>query len=253
MSQVKPAKIAVVAVPFILSEYHFNVAARTVLSLLAHKAVHTLDLIAIINSITSGQAHFEWFKKSFDVCEVNDRNILSRAWNKGISLGFERGADYCLVTNLDIIFHSRFLDNLIAFARANPQAYMWSGVPWDEEETLEQATLEGASTGLAHFHCFLIDRRLFEAVGPFDEQFEPAYHEDSDMLYRMRLAKLPQLATPSARIFHLDRVTLKGAMMENNSDLLVKLRAMMNVSMERYKAKWGGLPGEEKFRTPYNE
>ena len=130
---------------------------------------------------------------------------------------------------------------------------MWSGVPWEDEATLEQADLSGPATRLAHFHCFLIDRRLFETVGKFDEQFEPAYHEDSDMLYRMRLAKLTQMATPSARIFHLDRVTLKGAMMEQNDELLLTLRQMMNLSMERYKAKWGGLPGEEKFTMPYGK
>lgn len=247
----KQIKIAVVAVPFIVSEYQFNVAVRTVLSVLAHKTPHQLDLIAVVNSIQTGQGHFDWFKNSFDVCEVNDRNILARAWNKGIALGFERGADYCLVTNLDIVFHSQFLNNLISFAQANPQAHMWSGLPWEDEATLEQAALDGEPIGISHFHCFLIDRRLFEVIGPFDEQFEPAYHEDSDMLYRMRLANLLQLATPSARIFHLDRITLKGAMIAGQEEMLLRLRKMMDLSMERYKAKWGGLPGEEKFKRPY--
>ena len=77
-----PARIAVIAVPFILSEYHFNVAARTVISLLAHRTDHTLDLIAIVNGIRTGQPHLDWFRNSFNVCEINDRNILARAWNQ---------------------------------------------------------------------------------------------------------------------------------------------------------------------------
>jgi GT2 family glycosyltransferase len=246
------AKIGVVAVPFITNEFQFNVAARTVVSLLAHKIEHDLELIAVVNSIRTGQPHFDWFKRSFDVCEVNDRNILARGWNRGIDIAFARGADYCLVINLDLVFHPRFIDNLVEFARQNPDALMWSGVPWEEEETLANADLSGPPIGLAHFHCFMIDRRLFELIGRFDEQFEPAYHEDSDMIYRMRLKGARLLATPSARIFHHDRITLKGAMMDRNDEMLIGLRAMMNLSMERYKAKWGGLPGEEQFTAPYN-
>jgi len=40
-------------------------------------------------------------------------------------------------------------------------------------------------------------------------------------------------------------------MMQQNSDLLVQMRSMMNISMQRYAAKWGGLPGLEKFTKPY--
>lgn len=244
-------RLAVVTVPYITREFHFNWAVRTVLSLLSIESPAQLDLIAIVNSCSSGQAHLDWFKKTFDYLEINDRNILARGWNKGIKLGLERGADAVLVINLDLIFHSKFLVNLLHFAESRPEILLSSGTPWPDESSLEQATLEGVSENFPHYNCFMLDHRLLEQVGEFDEQFEPAYHEDMDMAYRMRLADVAHAGTNSARFYHFDRVTLKGALYEKDQELLEQTRMQMDESMRRYVRKWGGLPGEEKYLKPY--
>ena len=123
----------------------------------------------------------------------------------------------------------------------------------NSRETLAQAELNDEVITTPHFSCYLIDRRLFEVVGEFDEQFEPAYHEDSDMIYRMQLLRQQGASTNTARFFHLDRVTLKWAMASQNQEFLDKTRVLMDKSMERYSLKWGGMPGNEKFQTPYNK
>lgn len=247
------SRIAVVAVPFVQHQFHQVFLVQTVISLLGLKHEHELDLIAIVNGFTGPEKDYEFIKASFNVVEVNDKNNLARAWNKGIQMGLDRGADYILVINLDLVFHSKFLTNLIQFAQANPQAIMWSGAEWPNQESLESATLEEETHQAVNAACYLIDKRLFEVVGKFDEQFEPAYHEDTDMMYRIKLLNLPVLSTNRARFYHLGRVTLRGAMRHDDQNTLQELRIFMDLSMERYAAKWGGLPGREKFKKPYGD
>jgi GT2 family glycosyltransferase len=245
-------KIAIVAVPYILHQFHKIFMVQTVLSLLSMKHEYELDLIAIVNSFQGSEKDFEFITQSFDVVDVNDKNNLARAWNKGIKAAIERGADYVLVINLDLVFHSQFLNNLVEFAKFNPEAIMWSGHEWSDQENLELAPLSSEISDAAHAACFLIDKRLFEIVGDFDEQFEPAYHEDSDMLYRIKLKKLKTMSTKKALFYHLDRVTLKGAINNGDRDMLDTLRICMDLCMEKYAKKWGGLPGRERYKEPYD-
>ncbi len=246
-------KIAVVTTPFILNEFQYVFMTQTVISLLSMKHAFELDLIAVVNHFNKSAGSFEWIGKSFDLVEISQKNNLARAWNRGIRKGLERGAEYVLVINLDLVFHELFLANLVRFADENPSALIWSGMEWPDLEGLANATLTGEVAKWAYFSCFMVDRKLFEQIGEFDEQFEPAYHEDSDMHYRIALKKGTILATPSARVFHLERVTLKGAMSESDTQFLDSLRIQMDDSMLRYRVKWGGLPGKETYTAPYNK
>jgi len=36
------------------------------------------------------------------------------------------------VTNLDLVFHSQCIDELISFADAHPEALLWSASPWSD-------------------------------------------------------------------------------------------------------------------------
>ncbi len=244
-------KIGIVTAAYITTELHFNIAVQTVFSLYGLSSAHTLYPVVVVNACTTGAHHLAWFKKRFDLALINERNNLARAWNRGIQAALEQGCDYVIVMNLDLIFHAKFLDNLVAFAGQHPEAVVWSGEPWPEHPTLEQAELAGPPTQAFDASCFMFDKRLIEKVGYFDEQFEPAYHEDKDLLYRIKLAGEAVLATPSARYFHLGQVTLKGAISENQEEFLANTRQLMNESMLRYEKKWGGLPGSETFTVPY--
>ncbi len=247
------AKIGVVVVPYILNDTHFNFMAQTIFSLFGTKTNHQLDVIAIVNHCRPDKNDMGWIRPTFDFVEINDQNNLARAWNKGITKAFERGADYVLVPNLDLLFHERFLDNLVSFAQAYPQALIWSGVECTDMKTYEEAPPGEAVHQGAMFSCFLIDHRLFEELGQFDEQFSPAYHEDSDMLYRAKLRGFSSLRTESARYFHFDRMTIKGAKIEEDENFLEGVSKHLNENLQKYKNKWGGPPGQEVFAHPYQQ
>ncbi len=249
------AKVAVLAVPFILSDLHVSWAKETLASL---RSEHELDLIAIVNRYRQGKGDLEWLQSVFQVVEENDKNILARAWNKGVSLAFSRGAEYVLLINLDLVFHPLCIDNLVACAQRNPDTVMWSATAWADLATLKDAVLEDVCDAHIHFSCFMVNKQFLEVLGEFDEQFEYAYLEDSDMRYRLRLAGLREVSARNALFYHLDRGTFKGIIdgditeVRQHKRFMEELSEALKCNDQRYAKKWGGPAWEETFKKPYN-
>jgi GT2 family glycosyltransferase len=59
------------------------------------------------------------------------------------------------------------------------------------------------------FSCFICDDRLFEKVGEFDENFKPAYFEDTDMRLRAQQTGYKMVSVKSAAINHFGSATMK--------------------------------------------
>ena len=94
------------------------------------------------------------------------------------------------------------------------------------------------------FSVFLLSKSLYEKVGPFDNGFYPAYYEDSDYLYRMKLLGIRQDVDPALnpKLFRQSQTYEKAPDMVNEA---------MKQNKERYILKWGGLPFLEKYNKPY--
>jgi GT2 family glycosyltransferase len=247
-------RIAVVTVPFIKADLHRALADECISSICS---THAVERIAIVNSIRSPD-DAAWLEDRFDLIQHNDTNILARAWNRGISLALDRGAELVVVANLDIVFHPLCLDNLLECSRQEAEAVMWSPIPWRDRSTFLNAQLVPACTTGITWSCFAVNRRLFEELGMFDEGYVPAYREDSDMAYRMNLAGLRGVSCRSALFFDHERGTIKGlfdcdpSQVPQSASLLADLRASITRNDERYIRKWGGLGGVERFTIPYN-
>lgn len=76
-------------------------------------------------------------------------------------------------------------------------------------------------------------------AGWYDEGFYPAYYEDSDYDYRLRLCGVER------HVINVDHVHVRSATIE----------VARHISSERsalyYRAKWGGPPGEEQYTEPF--
>jgi len=245
-----PAEVAIIAPIYITTNSAFMLAEQTMKSV---AAPFPIDKIAIVNRVRDNQTDQQWLANTFDLVLPSDENILARAWNIGIKLAFERGAKYALVINLDIIFHKICIETLISFAEHNRDAILWSATEWLELQTLYSAEFphQGVIVDDAQFSCFLVDKRLFEEVGEFDEQFAPCYHEDTDMRYRIRLLGKTMMRTSAARYFHFDRVSMRSALAEHDTDQVFSLINSTDENLQRYVNKWGGKPGSETFKAPY--
>jgi hypothetical protein len=241
--------LALIAVPYITCERHLFLAQETMASVRLPPGSRR---IAVINRIRPESKDTEWIESTFDQVITNGRNNVALAWNRGIEQAFGQGASLVVVINLDMLFHSQCFERMALLAQEQPDPILWSATEWKELNTLEQAPLSSEVSDYVDSSCFMADQRLFERVGRFDEEFDPAYHEDSDMLYRIKLAGYKTLSSRSSLFYHLGRGTIKSMAFQGDLEGLRYVNAGLESSLRKYIEKWGGPPRQEVFSKPYN-
>jgi len=96
-----------------------------------------------------------------------------------------------------------------------------------------------------NWSVLLINKDLYEYIGEFDEGFYPAYYEDSDYMYRLKLHGLLHEVNNS-----LNPIDAKVSQTYEKAPELVNLS--MRFNRQRYIDKWGNVPLLEKYTTPFN-
>src|SRR5690606_3352243 len=99
------------------------------------------------------------------------------------------------------------------------------------------------------FSLFLITKKCLELIGPFDENFWPAYYEDNDYVKRMRLAGYDHICVPGCHYWHEGSGTVKA----KSARELQEHNKNFKKSSAYYVRKWGGLPYQEKYDAPFNK
>tara|TARA_Y100000310_G_scaffold12159_1_gene12597 strand:+ start:685 stop:1338 length:654 start_codon:yes stop_codon:yes gene_type:complete len=95
-----------------------------------------------------------------------------------------------------------------------------------------------------HRCAFLIGRERYAEVGCFDQSFYPAYFEDNDYLYRMRLKELPvTVAEEFTPRTYRNSATIEMDPAVNSGFALLEMY---------YIRKWGGPPGAEQYDKPFD-
>jgi GT2 family glycosyltransferase len=153
-----------------------------------------------------------------------ERNLgVASSWNYLCSIIFEK-YDYAVILNDDI--------------------YLGYG-----EDVINKA-IDNDFTGFIQSYCswsvFVIFKELYKYIGKFDETFYPAYFEDSDYLYRLKLLGLIQTVDSTLN----PSVFLISQTYEKDPDFVNASRMINSV---RYQNKWGGLPLLETYIFPYNK
>jgi GT2 family glycosyltransferase len=98
---------------------------------------------------------------------------------------------------------------------------------------------------MCEWSVFIIPKKTYIKLGMFDEQFHPAYYEDNDYTYRMKMQGIRPFKIP-----FLNPIVYK------NSQTIEKdptIMAYSKINRSRYLAKWGGLPNQEIYTKPYNQ
>jgi len=100
------------------------------------------------------------------------------------------------------------------------------------------------SENVGGFACFGLSRELVENVGYLDERFAPAYFEDEDYRYRMRLKGFELRNVPGCTITHVRSATVQ--MLAEPERQMLAMRYKQNLAL--YRQKWGGVVGQETCR-----
>lgn len=171
------------------------------------------------------------------------RNIgVSAGWNKGIKQAADSGCDLALVVNDDVLLAPGTINKL--------RVSVWNhgadlATPTNSRDSV--ITDHAEHSPLTDFACFMIKPYEFrERFGWFDESFTPAYFEDDDMRYRIKLSGGSAFACTDAGFFH------RGSVTQNWGGERVVSHEMFRSNQSYYESKWGGLPGQETFTNPWN-
>lgn len=91
---------------------------------------------------------------------------------------------------------------------------------------------------------FIMPKQTVEDVGMFDVNIFPAYYEDNDMMYRIKLS-----AGRIAKVVELDPFIFRRS---KSIEKEPKLNQQYLKNRDYYVEKWGGSPDEEKYTIPFN-
>lgn len=136
----------------------------------------------------------------------------------------------CIISNDDVVF-----------TRSDAELLLNAG---DEDDSL---LFVGEQIG--GWSLFLANRpEIWMEMGGFDENFYPAYYEDNDANYRLKIAGLrrKQIYLPSWT--HENSSTLHTG----SSEYQQAHWRLFAKNGSYYNSKWGGMPGQEAFIRPFN-
>jgi GT2 family glycosyltransferase len=172
-----------------------------------------------------------------------ENNIgVAGAWNYGMRKAIENGCEYALVCNDDITFTPGAIAAMIDVLKETDALLV------SPNQNGEKAVVNLIEDG-ADFFCFAVKpKQLVQAVGWFDENIYPAYFEDNDMHYRMKLAGIRSYIDTRIVVDHF------GSATQNADEGNPNVPASRFQAIKAYYArKWGGEPHNEKFTTPWDK
>jgi GT2 family glycosyltransferase len=213
-------------------------------------------LLVIDNNSTDNTQEIiaEANKKREIFATKNDMNMgAAGSWNTGLELGFnDLHVSKIIILNNDILLKKHTIVN-IKRDLDNPEigiatARNVSGEVADEKAFFalpESHTVVFKET--PDFSCFGISQACFEQVSYFDEAFYPAYFEDNDYHYRMGLAGIKAVCNYGNPYWHYGSRTKQA-----NPEIDGYIRYCYAQNREYFITKWGGEPGEETYKIPFD-
>ena len=155
---------------------------------------------------------------------------VAHAWNIGIRTALDNNAGTLTVCSQSIVFGPRGTADLIhANANTDEWGAEYIGMGW-------------------HLNTFT--RKFMQTVGFFDENFYPAYMEDTDMLYRMGLLGIPSPRENGRTrpYFTIDAELAGTALVLKGGEAHVDFDGLR----QYYIRKWGGDQGHERYVSPFD-
>ena len=164
---------------------------------------------------------------------------VAAAWNIGMNIAVKNGYRYAIIANDDSSFEPNTIIKLV-YSIIDTGACLVSPNP--NGSIAPQGLIDGSD-----FFNFIVDvPLLLDNCGTFDENFIPAYFEDNDMHYRIKLSGQKAYINTDAIARHHGSATQYA---DRNNPVCPPHQFEQN--RRYYVEKWGGEPGREVCLTPY--
>jgi GT2 family glycosyltransferase len=213
-------------------------------------------IIMIDNGSTDGTEKYlkekEKNKEIIYIKHIRNEGVAP-SWNEGIREAKNKyGCNRYLVVNNDIVLKKCTIDRMMEDIEREDigmiTAYNVNGEIKTPDQLKEyQIPILQKFKEAPDFSCFMIKESTIDKVGYFDENFWPAYFEDNDYHYRMKLQGIKALKDNQIVYFHYGSSTVK-----ENRNIEKTNSEYYLINKEYYIKKWGGEPGNEIYETPFN-
>jgi GT2 family glycosyltransferase len=170
------------------------------------------EIIVVDNGSSDGTAEYLASQGGITVIRNAENRGCAPAWNQGVEAS--RG-ERVVILNNDVIVTPGWLGGLVSFSEQErldivSPAIREGEVKYEVERYgREFVSRMGdiARMGVADGICFMVRRRVFDAVGAFDENFRIGQFEDADFFRRAAAAGFRLGTTGRSFIHHFGSVT----------------------------------------------
>lgn len=224
---------------------------------------HDIGILVIDNGSTDSTQE-EMSKRVSDKIfyHRNETNAgVPKSWNYGLRFFKERGYDYVFILNNDALLNKHCIDELANWLTENPEYICVTAINVRDHQPDPKQNL--GPHNIYEYDISHIERRIDEnmidaaawmfrasitdTIGYFDENFFPAYFEDNDMHYRIKLSPYKIGSLSTALFYHF------GSKTQNKSHMPVVPAILFRKNQDYYISKWGGPPRREKYTKPFNK
>jgi GT2 family glycosyltransferase len=176
-----------------------------------------------IHIIDNGKQGLKFDSPNVFVYEQDNNLGVAGSWNELCSIIYNK-KDWALLINDDV----------------------YLGYNTQTVEAVIESSQVGIVQSLLNFSVILLKVNTYVSVGGFDSKFYPAYYEDSDYLYRIKLLGFRQEV--DTRLNPMD-----ARVSQTYEKCPEYVNSAMRYNRQRYIDKWGDIPLMEKFTTPFNK
>lgn len=203
------------SVSIVIPLYNQLTYTRGCLESLAATTSSDVEIILVDNASSDGTAAY--------LQTLTDIVVISNAENRGFAGACNQGinvatGNWIVVMNNDVVLSSGWLDKMLQAAvlhglemvspaiREGLLNYEVEPYAADLTGQMQHVVRRGTVNGI----CFMAQRRVFETIGLFDENFRIGQYEDKDLFLRATRAGFQLGSVGAAFIHHFGSITQKA-------------------------------------------
>jgi len=242
------SKVSIIIPVFNKVEY----TKQCIHAIIRNTPAQLFDIIIIDNASTDDT-------KSYLQGLSGDVRIITNEQNVGYTIACNQGAavaqgKYLVLLNNDTVPQPGWLESLIKLAEERPDAgaigaklvypngilqeaggiVFQDGSGWNfgnGDDPNKPVYNVVSDVDYCSGACLLVKKELFDQVGGFDEQYAPAYYEETDLCFSLREKGYKTLYNPDVLVIHHESVTA-------GLDLKSSFRKYIEINRIKFSNKW---------------